>query len=87
VVEAVDTDGKRMLLLPRDPGNPNATALSVRERRALALLAQGASYKGIAAELGTGVSTASEVAARGLRKLGFATRVDFVRTVGMAKVS
>jgi DNA-binding CsgD family transcriptional regulator len=86
VVEAVDTDGKRMLVLRRDPSNPRATALDPRERRALELLARGASYKGIAAELGTGLSTASEVTAGALAKLGFKTRVDFVRHMGTGQL-
>lgn len=83
VVEAVDTDGKRMLVLRRDPTNLRSRALNRRERHALELLARGASYKSIGFELGMSLSRASEVAAKALAKLGFRSRTDFVRHMGV----
>ena len=82
VVDAADTDSKRMLLLHRDPSNANATTLNVREQRALQQIARGATYKTVAFDLGVAVSTASGIVARALRKIGFRSRVDFVRQMG-----
>jgi DNA-binding CsgD family transcriptional regulator len=78
VVETLDGDGKRLLLLRRDPSNPRAHALDAREQRALHLLARGATYKHVALDLGIGLSTASGVVAKALHKLGFKSRVDFL---------
>jgi hypothetical protein len=92
LLESVDTDGKRMLLLRRDeagavkvephPSNPHSGGLDVCEQRALELLARGAAYKVIASELGIAASTAAEVAGRALRRLGFKSRLAFVRSAG-----
>jgi DNA-binding CsgD family transcriptional regulator len=82
LVETVDKDGKRLLLLRRDPSSPRATALDAREQRALQHLARGASYKSIAFDLGVGISTASAIVSDALRKLGLRSRLDFVRRLG-----
>ena len=82
VVDAVETDDKRMLLLHRDPSDANATALDAREQRALQQIARGATYKTVAFDLGVAVSTASGIVARALRTIGFGSRVDFVRHMG-----
>jgi DNA-binding CsgD family transcriptional regulator len=79
LVDTIDTDGKRLLLLRREPGVPHA--LSPRERQALELLARGASHKRIALELGVASSTESEIATRALEKLGFRSRMEFLRAV------
>lgn len=76
--EFSDSDGKRMLLLRKDPSNANAHRLDASEQRALTQLARGAAYKVIASDLGIAVSTASEIVERALRKLGFKSRVDFI---------
>jgi DNA-binding CsgD family transcriptional regulator len=82
VVESVDTDGKKMLLLRRDPSNPTAHALDRREKRALELLARGATYKQIAHEIGVGITRASGIVTTAIRKLGFKSRVDFLGYAG-----
>jgi DNA-binding CsgD family transcriptional regulator len=81
LVESSDRDGKRMLLLRRNPVTAAGTALDARERRVLERIAGGAAYKVIASELGTSVSTASMVARKALAKVGFKNRVDFARRV------
>jgi DNA-binding CsgD family transcriptional regulator len=82
LLDSVDSDGKRLLLLRRDPSNPRSRALDARERLALDLVARGAAYKVVASELGTSLSTASEVTERAIRKLGFKSRADFVQRAG-----
>jgi DNA-binding CsgD family transcriptional regulator len=85
VVETLDGNGKRLLLLRRDPSNPRAHALDAREQRALHLLARGATYKHVALDLGIGLSTASGVVAKALRKLGFKSRVDFLSHLDLSR--
>jgi DNA-binding CsgD family transcriptional regulator len=85
LVESIDTDGKRMLLLRRDPSNARARRLDPYERFALASLARGDAYKVIASELGVALSTASAIVGRGLRKLGFKSRTDFIGRVGKGR--
>jgi DNA-binding NarL/FixJ family response regulator len=84
LVETVDTDDKRLLLLRKDPSCPHANALNPRERRAIRALGAGLGYKAIALELGIGVSTAGELVASALAKLGLASRAELVRLAGAA---
>ncbi|HEV3194335.1 MAG TPA: helix-turn-helix transcriptional regulator [Polyangiaceae bacterium] len=84
LVETVDTDNKRLLLLRKDPSCPHANALSPRELRAIRALGAGLGYKAIALELGIGVSTAGELVASALAKLGLASRAELVRLAGAA---
>ncbi len=67
VVETFAREGRRYFLICE---RPNLSALSERERQALALCAQGLSSKEIAVELQIGFSTARVLLARGARKLG-----------------
>jgi DNA-binding CsgD family transcriptional regulator len=84
LIETVDTDDKRLLLLRKDPSCPHANALNPRELRAIRGLAAGLGYKAIALELGIGVSTAGELVASALAKLGLASRAELVRLAGAA---
>ena len=64
-------------------------ALSERERAVLKGLADGLSYKELAAELGVGVKSIDSYRARLVKKLGCATRADLVRhaiQVGLTRV-
>jgi DNA-binding CsgD family transcriptional regulator len=67
VVAAFALDGRRYFLVCE---RPSLSALSERERQALALRAKGLSSKEIAVELQIGFSTARVLLARSARKLG-----------------
>jgi len=62
----------------RDPPK-SGIALSERERRVLALVAEGLSYKQIADDLGVSVKSVETYRARLARKIGCSTRADLVR--------
>ncbi|MEZ4239237.1 MAG: helix-turn-helix transcriptional regulator [Myxococcota bacterium] len=72
VLDQVDTDGKRFVLVRRAP-------LTARERQVARLVAQGRSNKEIAHALGLAPSTVSGVVRAILDKRGLASRVQLAR--------
>ena len=78
LVEHEERDGKRFLLLRKEPRR-HPRALTRSEREALSHLASGLDGKRLAAEMNITQSTASEHLLNGLRKLGFRDQIDFLR--------
>ena len=83
IVESLERDGRRMLLASRnDPRVAALRCLSPREEAVVEHVAQGRSYKYIAAELGVSISAVLLGLRSALRKLGLRTRVELIRTFG-----
>jgi DNA-binding NarL/FixJ family response regulator len=61
------------------PPPPNLHKLSAREREVLLLLAEGFSFKEIAAQLHLSVKTVDTHKCNLMRKLGFSTRAELIR--------
>jgi DNA-binding CsgD family transcriptional regulator len=83
LVERFDADGRRHLLAHRNPEDvADPRGLSDLEARVIGLVARGYSDKLVAYHLGISEGAVAARLARALRKLGFARRVDLVRTLG-----
>jgi DNA-binding CsgD family transcriptional regulator len=80
LVDHHDTDGKRYLLARRNqPGVPEPTALTQRERSVLAFAAMGHQNKFIAYLLGVSPSAVTAHLRLARRKLGLASRGELIR--------
>ncbi len=77
VIERIERDGKRYLLLARAEAHPRL-ALMDKDARILELVDEGRSNKHIAIELGLAESTVSERLAEVFRKLQFRNRTDYL---------
>ncbi|MBI4954932.1 MAG: hypothetical protein HY908_23115 [Myxococcales bacterium] len=83
IVEHVERDGKRLLLARKnDPGAPDLAAIAPAEAAVLARAALGHGHKLIAYELGLSMSTLHVHLARGMRRLGVASRAELIRIYG-----
>jgi DNA-binding CsgD family transcriptional regulator len=74
-----DHDGRRHLLLRRNPELHDLACLSSREREILRRACRGHANKAIAYELGLSPSTVASHLARARRKLGVTTRVALMK--------
>lgn len=87
LIDAVDSDGRRMLLLRRVAEQRAPKALTELERRALYLARAGRSLKEIGFTLALPTSTTSDCIASGLRKLGLGSRLELVRALTVRPTS
>ena len=81
LIDAADTDGRRMLLLRRVTDDAPEKGFTDLERKALELARRGESLKEIGLALSIPTSTASDYIASGLRKLGLSTRLELVSSL------
>lgn len=80
IIESVESDGKRSLLLCQNaPRTAAVRALSLRERAVVQRAVLGHPFKFIGYDLGLPVSTVSVVLKQALRKLGVASRTELIR--------
>ena len=85
IIDAVERDGKRLVLARKNPVHGiGLLALSRDERDVAWLAACGHSYKYIAYELGVPMSTVAGRLRRALRKLRAGSRADLLRILGTA---
>jgi DNA-binding CsgD family transcriptional regulator len=88
VVDHVDSDGKRFLVLvENEPAVEAPGALTPREAQVATYAAQGHSNKFIAYELGIAESTVATLMARALAKLGLRSRLNLVWLYGVLQGS
>jgi DNA-binding CsgD family transcriptional regulator len=78
LVKHFDRDGRRYLVAVRPEAARKAARLSAREREVCARVANGASNKAIAYELGISLSTVAGYIATSMKKLGVASRVALI---------
>ncbi len=81
VLFAGDRDGARHLVVVVAPGSPPPAweRLAARDRRIVALAADGVSQKAIALELGLAFSTVSRILREACRSLGLASLAELAR--------
>lgn len=83
IVEAVERDGRRLVLARRNPlGRPDVLGLTAPEGDAVWLAAMGHSNKYIAYELGVPLATVAGRLRRAMRKLRVATRGELLTRLG-----
>lgn len=81
LVDQFDSDGRRYVIAePNSPPLAASAALSTREAQVVACARLGHANKLIAYELGVAESTVAGHLARAARKLGFASRLELVRS-------
>ncbi len=84
LVDHVESDGRRRVLVRKNPpGVRDPKALTARERAVAAFAAMGRSNKYVAYLLGISPSSVSEHLASAQRKLGFQTRTELVRALAL----
>jgi DNA-binding NarL/FixJ family response regulator len=80
IIESIESDGKRSLLLCRnEPRTVAVRSLTTRERAVVQRAVLGHPFKFIAYDLGLPVSTVADVLRTSLRKLGVGSRTDLIR--------
>jgi len=81
LVEHFDSDGRRFMLARRnDPGIPDPTALTRRQRQVVFYVSLGLSNKETAYALGLAENTVSAHLASGLARLHIKSRAELIRT-------
>jgi DNA-binding CsgD family transcriptional regulator len=84
IIETVERDGKRLVFARRNRLTaPDLVGLTSDERDVVWLAAYGHSYKYIAYELGSPMSTVAGRLRRAMRKLGVANRTELLRKLGL----
>jgi DNA-binding CsgD family transcriptional regulator len=84
LVEKFDSDGKRFLLAHRNPERVrDPRGLSDTECRVVGLVVRGYADKLVGYHLGMSEGTVSSHLSRALRKLGFSSRIELVRHLGV----